>query len=300
MADTTFTDGVTLTAAAWFQEVNNALHRGIGLSVITTIASAASPDIFAVTTGGVIDYTGSVTTTGFTAATQAGARRVLVCAAAPTFTAGANMLIDGVASGNSWVARAGDQIEVTAVTTTQFRLVPKVTGMVLLAVATASASATIDFTVGVNSTYDEYLVAINGLVPATDNTDLWCRISIGAAFQAGAGAYQYGRLGITSSSATPFGAVSISDTKILMAAGLGSSTGENLSGEVRLLFPSSTTLYKNIMWNLSQHDQVPNQVYVSGSGFLFASQSAVDGLRFMMSSGNISSGNFALYGLRKT
>ena len=125
MSDTTFVDTVTLSAAAWFNDVNNALYRGIGLGVITTIASSATPDIFAVTTGGLINYTGTATATGFTAATQAGARRTLICAGAAVFTAGANMLIDGVGSGSNFTAAANDKIEVYAFTTTQFYLVPK-------------------------------------------------------------------------------------------------------------------------------------------------------------------------------
>lgn len=88
----------------------------------STVASAASPTIFATNIGNVIDYTGTVTCTGFTAAPVAGARRTLICAAAAPFTAGANMLIDGLASGQTYTAAAGDQVYVVAFTTTQFRL----------------------------------------------------------------------------------------------------------------------------------------------------------------------------------
>ena len=88
---------------------------------ITTVASGATPDIWT-SRGNVIDYTGTGTATGFAAAPQAGARRTLICAGAAIFTAGANMLIEGVTSGSDFTAAAGDQVAVTAVTTTQFRL----------------------------------------------------------------------------------------------------------------------------------------------------------------------------------
>ena len=91
---------------------------------LTTVASAASPDIFALTVGNTIDYTGTATATGFAAAPQAGSQRTLVCAAASVFTAGANMLIDGLVSGQNYTAAAGDKVLVIAVTTTQFRLTP--------------------------------------------------------------------------------------------------------------------------------------------------------------------------------
>lgn len=89
---------------------------------ISTVASATTPTIFGTGTGNVINYTGTVTCTGFAAAPVAGVRRTLICAAAAPFTAGASMLIDGLASGQTYTATAGDQIHVVAVTTTSFRL----------------------------------------------------------------------------------------------------------------------------------------------------------------------------------
>lgn len=88
----------------------------------TTVVSATTPDIWTLI-GNVVDYTGTNTATGFAAAPQAGSQRKLVCAAAAVFTAGANVLIQGVPSGANYTAVAGDIIEVTAITTTQFRLV---------------------------------------------------------------------------------------------------------------------------------------------------------------------------------
>lgn len=93
-------------------------------AAITTVASATSPTIFATTIANTISYTGTATCTGFTAAPQAGATRTLVCTGAAVFTAGANMLIAGVSSGSNYTAAANDEILVTAVTTTQFLLVP--------------------------------------------------------------------------------------------------------------------------------------------------------------------------------
>lgn len=92
-------------------------------SKLSSIASAATPDIFAVTVGNIIDYTGTATCTGFAAAPQAGAERTLICADAAVFTAGANLLIRGVPSGQNWTATPGAHIVAIAITTTQFRLV---------------------------------------------------------------------------------------------------------------------------------------------------------------------------------
>lgn len=86
-----------------------------------TVAShATTGDIWSV--GNQIDWTGTATTTAFPNAPQAGAERTLICAGACTFTAGANLLIDGLASGASITCVANDTILVQAISTTQFKL----------------------------------------------------------------------------------------------------------------------------------------------------------------------------------
>lgn len=90
----------------------------------TTVASATTPDIWT-GTGNFIDYTGANNAAGFAAAPQPGASRTLICAGAPTFTAGANMLIEGVASGGVLTMAANQLLDVVAITTTQFKLIPR-------------------------------------------------------------------------------------------------------------------------------------------------------------------------------
>ena len=88
----------------------------------TTIASATTPDIFAITVGNTINYTGSVLCTGFVASPQAGPSRTLVCAGGAPFTAGANMIIAGVLSGQTVTCAVNDEVTVLAFTTTEFHL----------------------------------------------------------------------------------------------------------------------------------------------------------------------------------
>ena len=87
-----------------------------------TVASAATTADIWNALGNQINFTGTATVTGFPAAPQAGASRKLICAGACSFTAGANMLIDGVSSGNTVTCATNDIIYVEAVSTTQFRL----------------------------------------------------------------------------------------------------------------------------------------------------------------------------------
>jgi len=105
------------TAAAEFRALKTLLNS------ISTVASSATPDIFN-TTGRLINYTGVVLATGFVASVVGGAlSRYLMCAGAAQFTAGPNLLIDGVASGSTLTVPAGALVLVIAITTTQFRLI---------------------------------------------------------------------------------------------------------------------------------------------------------------------------------
>ena len=140
-----------------------------------TVAShATTADIWGAA-GNQIDWTGTATTTIFPDAPQAGAERVLICAAACSFTAGANMLIDGVASASTVTCAANDQVIVRAVSTTQFKLsrikydgtpqVSATSAITLISSTTASSDANIDFTL---SGYDDYFFVFSNVLPATD------------------------------------------------------------------------------------------------------------------------------------
>ena len=50
-------------------------------------------------------------------------------------------------------------------------------GLVLLEQHTASSSATLDFTASITSAYDDYLIELVNVVPATNTVDLYMRVS---------------------------------------------------------------------------------------------------------------------------
>ena len=122
-----FTDNTTVVPAAWLDDVDAVVYEQTGVGK-TTVASATTPDIFAVTTGRLIDYTGTATCTGFVAAVSAGSHRTLYCADACLFTAGANLLIEGIPSGTTITLAAGAIVKVYAITTTQFKMTYSVSG----------------------------------------------------------------------------------------------------------------------------------------------------------------------------
>ena len=102
--------------------LNNKLMIGaLNLSRATVASHATTADIW-LAAGNQINWTGTATTTAFPNAPQGGVERTLICAGACSFTAGANMIIDGVASGETVTCAAGDQMIVKAISTTSYKL----------------------------------------------------------------------------------------------------------------------------------------------------------------------------------
>lgn len=129
--------GATLGANTF--TADQTLASGAALETsLSTVASATTPDIWTATSNN-INYTGTTAATGFAVAPQAGVTRTLICAGACSFTAGANMLIDGAVS---FTAAAGDEVQVFAVTTTQFRLrVKRANGLAVIPPSAATDTA---------------------------------------------------------------------------------------------------------------------------------------------------------------
>jgi hypothetical protein len=171
-------------------------------------------------------------------------------------------------------------------------------GLVLLEQYTASSSATLDFTTFISSTYDTYMFALVDVLPATSTADLWVRMGTGGGPTWDAGAnYTWAHLQHSQipSSAT-LGAAGANQIKIGHSLGNGSTNG--VSGEVKFYNPQSTAVYKRLTAHLTDVDSAGNFVGVIDSG-QYVSTTAVTGVRFLMSSGNIASGTIRAYGLEK-
>lgn len=173
-------------------------------------------------------------------------------------------------------------------------------GLRLIQTQDAANSASIDFTAGLTSTYNFYVVQINNLIPATNSTDLWLRVSQSATFLSGASDYIYSRYGFESGpSDANFS--SGGDTKINLANALSNNATQPLSLELRIVNPANATAVKPCFWQAAWVVATTAQSHGTvGSGLLQLNGLAIDGIRFLMSSGNITSGTFALYGVKKS
>lgn len=291
------------TASGWVETNNSGNVINTGRATVASAATTA--DIWGAA-GNQIDWTGTTTCTGFPAAPRAGASRTLICAAAAPFTAGANMLIDGVTSGNTVTCAANDIMIVRAVTTTQFRLSrvrydgnSQLGAPVLLSTVTASNSATVDVETGFSSTYDDYIIIGEGIVPATDTATLQCQLKIGGAYVTTATYYYHVQL-LAASANTYSANAGAAVAQIRLSPALDNvNAASNYGFTMDIRNANSTTLAHSLTWRGASADVSAN-TYEGGTGHgSNAGTGALSGVRFSMSSGNISVGTFRLYGVNK-
>lgn len=182
-------------------------------------------------------------------------------------------------------------------------------GLTLIATATASASSSIDFINGtggvvIDGTYEEYLLEIIGLVPATDGTLPFIRTTTDATnFDAGGSDYQWaitgwggGGTNINDDDTTATGIALVYDTA--GTGQIGNAAGESFNGSVTIYDPANASLFTTIGFATSYVAEGAFIVTAVGGGYR-ASAADVDGFRVIMDSGNITSGEFKLYGVVK-
>ena len=171
---------------------------------------------------------------------------------------------------------------------------------------TASASATLSFTSGIDSTYKEYLFTFNNIHPSNDGDTF--------SFQGNAAGGSGYNETITSSSFRSYNNEADDDTalayygtgdfdqgqgtnfQILGGGGVGSDNDQSISGYLQLFNPSSTTFVKHFM---SRVNIISNSDYqLDGfQGGYFNTTSAVDEIQFKFTNGNVDAGTIKMYGV---
>ncbi len=174
--------------------------------------------------------------------------------------------------------------------------------MTLLSTQTASSSSTIDFTSGIDSTYDEYVFKFYDIHPQTDNTHF------NVNFRDGSSAYDATKTTTwfrsqhdeaNSDTALEYVAsvdlAQSTDGARLMTS-MSSDSDHGGNGYLHLYNPSSTTFVKNFIARTSSVWYLDYEwdAYLAGYCNVTA---AIDGVQFAMSSGNIDSGVIKLYGI---
>ena len=175
--------------------------------------------------------------------------------------------------------------------------------MILLATQTASGSANLSFTSGIDDTYDSYVFKFINIHPATDGAFF--------TFQANAAGASGFNETITSTNFRAFNKEDDSETELGYVAGSDQAQGtafqrltqeidndnDSCSGGTLHLFnPSSTTFVKHFLSKTNSMHTDPQSVQVHSAGYINTT-AAIDEIQFKMSSGNIDSGVIKLYGI---
>lgn len=200
-------------------------------------------------------------------------------------------------------SNSGSAVSWSAGTKEVFLVAPArfVAGQIFLGEQTASNSATIDFTTGIDDTFEEYEVHFIDVVPATDNVMLRLRVSTDGGSNWAAGATDYGyirqasRIAVTAWTASS--AISADHAQVVDR--VGNASNETLNGSIRAHNLRSTARYKMFTHNTT-HWNSNAEIEIMVGGSVYKSTTAVNGLRLYMSSGNITSGTFRLYGVRRS
>ena len=178
--------------------------------------------------------------------------------------------------------------------------------LILLSTQTASASATISFTTGLNSTYDEYIFKFINIRPATDSTSFGFQGSTNSGSS----------YGVTTTSTVFRAYHNEADTATVLeyetgddqaqetdytrlGQGVGNGADECLSGTFSLFNPSSTTYVKHFIATTQLYNTSDYSINYNTAGYLNTT-SAVNAIDFKFESGNIADGIFKLYGVKKS
>jgi hypothetical protein len=175
-------------------------------------------------------------------------------------------------------------------------------GLVLIASVTASTSATVDFTSQFTTTYRKYLLQGTNIHAATDDKALYAKLKSGSSVLEGSSDYEWIKHGMNSAGTTiDVGSGGSSFFPVIGSAGsnlgIGNAAGEMGSFELWFDDPMGTDNNK-LIYGHSAYKHNNGQLHLSQvAGLYEAAVTAVDGVQFIMESGNITSGYFHLYGL---
>ena len=183
-------------------------------------------------------------------------------------------------------------------------LTSSVGDLVFISKQTASSSASISFTSGIDSTYKEYIFYFVNMHPATDGANLTFQgNTVGESGYNETITSTYVNAYHTEADASALqyftGGDQAQGTGFNMALSfIGNDNDQSGCGYMHLFNPSSTTFVKHYISqtnsNFKYTEPYAMSTYIGGYG---NTTSAVDAIQFSFSSGNIDSGDICLYGI---
>lgn len=165
--------------------------------------------------------------------------------------------------------------------------------------AFAGTSCTNQFPRSLNASGAATCAQFVNVIPATDNVDLYMRMSTdgGSSYDSGAN-YQDARSGANTNNAlTGGGATGLSAIRIQV--GIDNAATSSLNGTLRLYNPGSTVVHKSVTGHVNNLGNDTFR-YINSIGGWYISVTAVNAVQFLMSSGNIGSGSIRVLGVAKS
>ena len=163
---------------------------------------------------------------------------------------------------------------------------------------TASSSSTVDIETTFDSTYDTYVIVASDVKVSVDSDILGMRLKIGGVYLSGAN-YSAFTVNSSSTGATVVGVNDFGNTRVRLVNGQGSDVGEVSNFTIYFGPTSGTTNYKQFYWTGTYTASNGSPRMTHGSGAVAGDTGALTGVRFLTDSGNIASGTFRLYGIKK-
>jgi len=176
-------------------------------------------------------------------------------------------------------------------------------GLNLISTQTASSSANLSFTSGIDSTYKEYVFKFINIHPASDNVNFTFNMSVDSGSNYNVTKTSNAFLASHSESGSggaladdPGWQLAQSTNFQIINEAVGADNDQSVSGYLHLFEPSSTVFVKHFIIRNSSYNQSNLEFdgYVAGYG---NTTSAINAVQFKMSSGNIGSGVIKLYGI---
>jgi hypothetical protein len=174
--------------------------------------------------------------------------------------------------------------------------------LVLISEQTASSSATIDFTSGIDSTYKEYIFKFINIHPATDGGNLGVQFNAagGSGFNETLTTSLFRAYHQEDDGAAAVGYVTGDDiaqgTGYMRLGQSGSDNDQHTSGTLHLFDPSNTTFVKHFIARAAEAHGANIAADVFAAGYINTT-SAIDEVSFKFHSGNIDSGTIKMYGV---
>lgn len=179
---------------------------------------------------------------------------------------------------------------------------PTPPGLTLLSTVTASNSATVDLETTFNGTYDDYMIVFSSAKPSVSAAQFLCRLKIGGSYQATAYSYHVGYPNVLAPSYGSSAYTSVDGIYLSPLSGVV-TPGGHLDMVMHLHDAASATRRPGVHFSglLSgpAGGASPTAV-INGAGQHNTADAAITGVRLMFNTGNITSGKFRLYGIRKT